>query len=404
MKVAWVCEYPASSVPERPALRHAPPSHPVPWIVVQAPLVVASGIELHIVTVSKHIAHDDEFTSGGVHFHFLRIPSFPRAALAYQLDRRRIAGCLERIAPAIVQGFGTESSFGYAAVSAQFPSVLMIQGIVSRIVRARGPWTVLRNPGLGVALTIERLTVRRARHVVCETTFAAQFVREHNPVAIVHMLQTPIRDDWFSVARRVEAGAAVEILFVGWAVPAKGIEVLLSAFSRVIAAVPGAKLHVVGAYDMGYLQSVLMPEVSRLGLAGRVEFHGHQPAAVVADRLSRAAVLALPTLMDTAPNVLAEARAAGVPVVASAVGGIPELIEDGVDGVLVPAGNPQALAAAIVALLCDPAVAAAMAERGRERVQRDHAASRQVPKLLEVYREVLGSRPALSRAEGPARS
>ena len=55
-----------------------------------------------------------------------------------------------------------------------------------------------------------------------------------------------------------------------------------------------------------------------------------------------ATLLALPTMMDTAPNVLAEARAAGVPVVASAVGGIPELIEHGVDGLLVPAGKPGA--------------------------------------------------------------
>jgi glycosyltransferase involved in cell wall biosynthesis len=396
MKVAWVCEYPASSFPERPALRQAPPSHPVPWIAVQAPLVAASGVELHIITVSKHIADDEEFTSGGVHFHFLRIPSFPRAAMAYQLDRRRIIECLRRIAPAIVQGFGTESSYGYAAVSSPFPSVLMIQGIVSRIVKVRGPWTLLRHPGLCVSLAIERLTVRRARHVVCETAFAAEFVREHNRAAIVHMIHTPIRDDWFAVTRRVEAGAAPEILFVGWAVQAKGIEVLLAAFSRVIAQVPQARLHLVGAYDMRYRQTVLMPEISRLGLTGRVEFHGHQPATAVADRLSRAAVLALPTLMDTAPNVLAEARAAGVPVVASAVGGIPELIEDGVDGVLVPPGDSDALAAAIVALLRDPAGAGAMAERGRERVRRDHTASRQVPKLLEVYREVLGSSPATS--------
>lgn len=391
MKVAWVCEYPASSFPDRPALSHAPPSHPVPWIAVQAPLVAAAGVELHIVTVSKHVTQDQEFSRGGMHFHFLAIPSVPRAALAYQLDRRRIAACLRRIGPALVQGFGTESSFGYAAVSAPFPSVLMIQGIVSRIVGALGARAFLRQPGLAVALAIERLTVRRARHVVCESAFAAEFVRERNPVASVHLIRTPIADQWFAVTRHIEPGAAPEILFVGSAIPAKGIDILVAAFARVAASFPAATLHVVGGYDERYVHGVLMPEIARQGLTERVRFHGQKPAAVVAERFARAALLALPTLMDTAPNVLAEARAAGVPVVASAVGGIPELIQDGIDGVLVPAGSAEALAAAVVALLRDPAAAGAMAATGRARVRRDHTAAVQVPQLLDVYREVLGS-------------
>lgn len=389
MKVAWVCEYPASSFADRPALRAAPVSHPVPWVAVQAPLVAASGIELHIVTVSKHVTHDDEFTSGGVRFHFLKIPSVPRAALAYQLDRRRLVDRLRRIDPAIVQGFGTESSFGYSAVSAPFPSVLMIQGIVSRIVQARGWRTLPRQPGLGVSMMFERLTVKRARHLICETAFAAEFVRARNPSAHVHLIRTPIHDDWFAVSRRLTPGAPPEITFLGFVIPAKGVDVMVAAFARVAAAFPGAILHVVGAYDMPYFNGVLMPEVSRLGLADRIRFHGYQPAAVVADLLSRTAVLALPTLMDTAPNVLAEARAAGVPVVASAVGGIPELVDNGVDGVLVPPGDAESLGAAIVALVGDPAAAGAMGERGRARVRRDHTAAVQVPKLLEVYRQVL---------------
>ena len=395
MKVAWVCEYPAAGFPERPALGRVPPGHPVPWIVVQAPLIAASGIELHIVTVSKHVERDDEFTSGGLRFHFLKIPGIPRAAMAYQIDRRRMTGCLRRIEPAIVHGFGTESSFGYTAVSAPFPSVLMIQGIIARISRARGNPGPARALGARMSLLVERLTVRRARHVVCETSFAADFVRELNPRAIVHIIRTPIRDEWFEIVRRLETSAP-EILFVGWAVPEKGIDVLLTAFSRVVAEYPRAVLHVVGPYRGGYFQRVLMPETARLGLADRVVFHGQQSAAVVAERLSSAALLALPTRMDTAPNVLAEARAAGVPVVASAVGGIPELIDDGVDGVLVPDGSADALASAIMALLRDPAAAAAMGARGRERVRRDHRASVQVPRLLDVYREVLATAPAIA--------
>jgi glycosyltransferase involved in cell wall biosynthesis len=396
MRVAWVCEYPASAFPERAALARIPPGHPVPWVVVQAPLVAASGVELHIVTVSKHLDADEEFTSGGVHFHFLKIPRLPRASMAYQVDRMRMARCLHRIRPALVHGFGTEASFGYTAVSGRFPSVLMIQGIISRIARVRGRAALLRQPGVCVSLLVERVTIRRARHVVCETAFAAEFVRQHNPAAVVHRISTPIRDEWFQIARRAGDPGVPEVLFVGWVLPEKGIEVLLHAFSRIVQEHPGSVLHVVGACNRGYLEGVLTPLVSTLRLEDRVVFHGQQSAALVADRLSRASVLALPTLMDTAPNVLAEARAAGVPVVASAAGGIPELIEDRIDGVLVPPGSADRLAAAIGSLLGDPGRAAAIGERGRERARRDHRAPVQVAKLLDVYRDVLAKPPALA--------
>jgi len=361
----------------------------VPWIVVQAPLVVAAGVELHIITVSKHIAADDEFERDGIHFHFLKIPGVPRAALAYQWDRRRINACLTRIAPDLVQGFGTESSFGYSAVSSRFPSVLMIQGIVARITEARGKSALWRQPQLCIALLFERLTVKRARHVICETRFAADFVHLYNPRAITHILRTPIQDRWFEIARSADTTAAPEVVFVGWVVPAKGVDVLIAAFADVLKTCPRAVLHIVGSYEPAYLQDVLMPAVARVGVTDRVHFHGGQSVSFIADRLARAAVVVLPTRMDTAPNVLAEARAAGVPVVASAVGGIPELIEDDVDGLMVEAGTSAPLAAAVVRVLTDAPLAARLSAHGRERVRREHRLSEQVPKLLEIYRGIL---------------
>lgn len=387
MKVAWVCEYPASTFADRPNLSGAPASHPVPWIVAQAPLVARSGVELHIITVSKHIAADDEFERDGIHFHFLKISALPRAILFYQGDRRRITACLERVGPDLVHGFGTESSFGYSAVSSRFPSVLMIQGIVAKIVGARGWATLLRQPGLLISLGCEWLTMRRAGVVICETAFAADFVRGYRAAADIRLIRTPIRDRWFDVVRAPTPNQP-EVLFLGWAVPAKGIDVMIEAFGRMVVAVPEAMLHVVGAYDAAYYRDVLAPMVARLGLTDRVTFHGGQPPDVVAARLARATVLVLPTRMDTAPNVLAEARAAGVPVIATAVGGVPELIQDAVDGVLVAPGSVEGVAAATVALLRDPDRAASLAARGRLRAERDHRLSTQVPLLLDVYRDV----------------
>jgi glycosyltransferase involved in cell wall biosynthesis len=339
---------------------------------------------LHVVTVSKFARADDEFTDAGVRFHYLRLPPLPRAALAYQIDRRRIAARLRRIAPDVVEGFGTESSFGYAAVSSGFPSVLMIQGIVAKLIRAEG-WRALTRPALAVPLFFERLTVARCHHAICETTFAARFVRSINPRAVVHELSTPVDDRFFDVARAVIPSS---VLFVGWVGFAKGIDVLLTAFARVVEAVPDATLDVVGPYEPSYLSG----ELSRLtpAVRDRVRLHGWQPPAAVAAHLSRTALLVLPTRMDTAPNVIAEARAAGVPVIASAVGGIPELIADGCDGLLVPPGQPAALGEAIIGVLRDSAAARALAEAGRCRAERDHRLGTQVARRLAIYRDVAG--------------
>lgn len=393
MKVAWVTEYSTSNFPDREKLKNAKDSISIPWVTLQVPLVAARHIELHVVTISKHVTADDEFVQGGVHFHVLKIPNVPRALLGYQLDRLRIVRCLHRIKPEVVHGFGTEASFGYAAASSGYPSVVMIQGIIARIARAGGILDLLRRPGLCVPLMFERLTVRRCRHFVCETMFAAEFVREHHPDAVIHLIRTPISDEWFGVTRQAEADAAPEVLFVGRATAAKGIDVLLEAFPLVLEEFPRAVLHVVGACDPRYLHDTLVPAMTRCGIEEHVRFHGHQPAAFVRARLSRATLLALPTMMDTAPNVLAESRAAGVPVVASAVGGIPELIEDGVDGLLVPAGSRDALAGAIRHLLRDPSAARSMAERGRRRVFEEHRAAVQVSKLVDVYRDIVAPQP-----------
>ena len=128
-----------------------------------------------------------------------------------------------------------------------------------------------------------------------------------------------------------------------------------------------------------------------LGLAARVHFHGGLPPEAIVERMRASTVLALPTRMDTAPNVLAEARAAGLPVVATRVGGIPEFIEDGQDGVLVPVDDPRALADALTRLIEHPSEADAIAARGQARARRDHRLATQVPKLLALYDEILAA-------------
>lgn len=388
MKVAWVCYYPPHLIPDRPKLRNDLAHHPVPWVSLQAALVARTpGIELHVIRVGKGYEGDDHFTHDGIHFHFLRLPRVPRVLLWYQLDRMRIQRCLRDIQPDLVHGFGTESSYSYAAVTSPYLSLVMIQGVNSEIVRSLGSrrW---RKPHLFVPLLIERSTVRRCRNFICETKFSANFVRRLNPTANIHLLRTPVRREFFSVQRNPPPDDAPVLLFVGSLIPEKGIEVLIQAFADVLKNVPGARLRVIGYATPAY-ERVLQSMISGLGIGERVTLCGYLNVTELTRHFTEATLLVLPSFMDTAPNVVAEAQVAGVPVVATAVGGIPEMIEPDVTGVLVLPRSVESLAKGLVRLLNDGTLRDLVAAVAQEQAQRECKPGTQVTKLVEVYRAVL---------------
>jgi glycosyltransferase involved in cell wall biosynthesis len=344
-------------------------------------------IELHIIRVGKRYLADDHFVHDGIHFHFLRLPRLPRVLLCYQIDRIRIHRCLCEIQPDLVHGFGTESSYSYAAVTSPYPSLLMMQGVQSEILRAIGNarW---RSPQLFVPLMLERSTVRSCRNFICETNFASEFVRRLNPTANVHMLRTPVRPEFFAIQRNRPLGEAPVLLFVGSVIPEKGIEVLLHAFLEVLKDFPGAHLRVIGHYAPAYAP-VIQSIMTRLGIEDRVTLHGYCEIAELVQHFAEATLMVLPTFMDTAPNVVAEAQVSGVPVVATVVGGIPEMIESDVTGVLVQPRSAASLTAGLLRLLNDSATARSMAATAQERAILDYEPDQQVKKLIGVYRAVL---------------
>ncbi len=151
----------------------------------------------------------------------------------------------------------------------------------------------------------------------------------------------------------------------------------------------GARLprhcHLVLAGD-GPLAGTLRERAERPDLAGRVHFLGYREDV---PRLLRSVdVFCLPSRLEGLGTAVLDAMAAGTPVVAAAGGGIPEMVEDGRSGLLVPPGRPEALAEALGRVLDDPGLAARLAAGGRERV-RAFTAERMVEATLEVYQSIL---------------
>jgi glycosyltransferase involved in cell wall biosynthesis len=173
---------------------------------------------------------------------------------------------------------------------------------------------------------------------------------------------------------------------VGRLVRQKGFGDLLAAMPTLLARVPGVWLVLAGD---GVLREELQARAQSLGVAGRVRFVGFR--SDVPALLKGLDVLVVPSLQEGFPMITLEAMALGVPIVASSIEGIVEQLADDRQALLVPPGEPEALAGAIVALLQDRALARRLAESARARVVEAFDVRQATTATRRAYAELLGS-------------
>ena len=169
--------------------------------------------------------------------------------------------------------------------------------------------------------------------------------------------------------------------------PQKGHRVLFDALPAIRAEFPDVLARLVGHEELSTAAELRQYAVAR-GVDDLVAFEGFR--ADVAQVMADLDVFVLPSLWEGFGLVLVEAMAAGRPVVASAVGPIPEIVVDGVTGLLVPPGDPAALADAVTSLLRDPELASALGRAGRARVERELKIDTMVERTEALYEELLG--------------
>jgi glycosyltransferase involved in cell wall biosynthesis len=160
----------------------------------------------------------------------------------------------------------------------------------------------------------------------------------------------------------------------------KRIDVLIASVPRIRTRYPDVEFQIVGD---GRCREQLMKLATALGVLPQVRFMGHRDD--VPAILSESDLFVLPSESEASPNVILEAMAAGLPVVASNVGGIPELVTDGVTGSLVPPADSDALAAALLDLLDHPGRATAFGQAGRARIEQEHSFDRTVVQFETLY-------------------
>jgi glycosyltransferase involved in cell wall biosynthesis len=249
------------------------------------------------------------------------------------------------------------------------------------------------------------LTVSLADQVVCVSQRVADFAAQTIGLPREKLVVVPngiALADFASLPSQAQVRAAFHLPAEATIIGAigrprlvKGYHVLLDAFAQLAPAYPAARLLFVGN---GPDRQALITQAIQLNLNARVIFFNDQ--SDIPCFLPALDLLALSSFYEGMPNVALEAMAAGLPVVATAVGGTPEVVVDGVTGLLVPPRDHVALAEAIACLLQAPDLRRRMGQAGRERVKKRFTVERMVSRTEALYRELIAEKLGLEYIEG----
>jgi glycosyltransferase involved in cell wall biosynthesis len=203
------------------------------------------------------------------------------------------------------------------------------------------------------------LAKHRAHHVVLDRDTMKALLKFGESNERIHLIPNYITDEFFTVTPSYDG---FDIVFVGRLIKLKGADLLIKAFAELIVRVPAARLILVGD---GPEKSNLQCLAEKLGLIRKIIFNGFVPHSKVRDLLREASVFVLPSRFEGLPNSLLQAMAAGLPCVATAVGGVPDVIKDGRNGVLVPPEREDLLAEALETVLLDKNLARKLGKNAR---------------------------------------
>ena len=353
----------------------------------------ALGHEVHLVL--RGWEDEGVETLGGLIVHRVVVPepSWRRGTVAAVsrlyvareslLFSARAAAALRRIGPDVVEAPEFHAPGLVAGLRPRGPAVLArlhSPAFVTARLAAERPSLDGR-----AGEVLEALSVHAARAVTAPSEALAHAVRRRWRLGRVDVVPNPVDDHLFAPGPDPEAPAS--ILVVGRVERGKGQDVLVEALPAIREAVPGAHLRLVG--DDGGAADALARRAQALGVGDAVAFEGALAREELPAVYRSAAVCVVPSRFENFPYTAVEAMACGRPVVAARTGGLPEVVRDGEDGLLVAPDDPAALAGAVSDLLADPAARGRLGVAARTRVETAFAARVVAARMAQRYAEVV---------------
>ncbi|MBM3285942.1 MAG: glycosyltransferase family 4 protein [Candidatus Eisenbacteria bacterium] len=374
MKVAMVAQYPED--PER-----IPSGIAGVTVALVSALALLPDLEIEVVVPAAAVDAERTSRSGRIKVHHLPRSRRWGPGIGYAwISPRQVARKLSEIDHDIVH----IQNWAHLVPHRGRPALLTIHGIQERDIAYRGRFRSVRSYVMG---RLEARGRRRARNLIVINPYVAE-VLGSTVGSRTWSIDNPVDDSFFEIRRAPVPG---RILAVGRITPLKNVGGLIAAFARIARERPDAELSIVGGGLETAYGASCRNLAERLGIASRVRFLGLLSRAETMREAAAASCLAHCSFQENAPLAIAEAMAAGLPVVASRVGGIPYMVEDGLSGILVDPKSDASIAGALLRVI-GGSDAEAMSRKARAVAEERFRSSTVASRTRAVYEEILAER------------
>lgn len=345
-------------------------------------LAMMPDIEVHVISCTQRPMPAPEKLANNIWFHSLQVKKSGWLRTGYQGCIRAVRREVKRLRPDVVHGQGTERDCSISAIFSGFPNVLTIHGNMRSVARLNHakPFSFL-----WLAAKLESFAIPRTDGVICITNYTHEFVKRLARKTWV--VPNAVDSSFFEVQSTLPTDLAAPAvgLCVGTICHRKNQNAFIRALDP-LAAQKNFKIVFLGGilervYGKDFMQ--LVKERSwceYAGWAGRDELRRY---------FSHAAFLVLPSLEDNCPMVVLEAMAAGVPILASNIGGVPDLIEPNKTGLFCDPRQPETFRAGVARLLEDRDLARQLTRQAKYQALQRFDPLIIAQQHMEIYRELL---------------
>ena len=344
-------------------------------------LAMIPEVEVHVISCIRQPVESPEKLAQNIFFHSLVVPEIGWMKTFFQGCIRATRKKIRKINPDIVHGQGTEADCSISAIFSGRPNILTLHGNMRLIAKLNNEKLFSYN---WLAAKLEGFVLPRTKGVICITSHTHKAVK--NQARCTWVLPNAVDKSFFDVQPAPDASAPPVGICVGTICYLKNQNDFIRAldplagdkkFKIVFAGEPARS-----AYSEEFHRLVReRPWCEHIGFLNREQLKA---------RLSASSFLVLPTREDNCPMVVLEAMAAGVPVLASKVGGVPDLIDDGKTGLFCDPARPGSFKEGIETLLADCKGAIQLATAAKAEALKRFHPEVIARKHLEIYRDVLG--------------
>ena len=343
------------------------------------------NLEIHVITLSKSISKSSTDIQDGIKYHIIKSPNIPRTITGITIDHNALIKKTRKINPDIVHAQVLGAPYGLAAMKLckEYPTLLTAHTIVDLDSRNRTR-TIRGEIHDSIWKILEKKEIKRIPHFIAVSKNIEEELKKRG-ARNVNVIPNGISDKWFNIPNK---GIEGRILFVGRVIPIKAIEVLINAMKTMKEQLPIVHLHIVGPVSDKDYKRKLDDLIVKMALQNEVTFTGPKSGSELENEYSECSVFVLPSKSESNPIVLLEAMATGKPIIATNVGGIPEMLDDGKEGFLIEFGNIEKMAEKIKILVENKELRAEMGKSGKNRA-RNNTWNNIAERTMKFYKKIL---------------